>query len=404
MPALDLAEIDKVFGSIAALRGASLRVPSGTVHALLGENGAGKTTLMRIAFGSLAPDRGRILVNGRLRQFRSTRESRAAGIGMIHQLFSLVHTMTVAENVALGGSGRFRQREAIDTVERIAAETGLYVDPRSRVGELGVAGQQRVEILKALSHDARILILDEPTAVLPPVEAATLLAWIRNFAQGERSAVLVTHKVREALRIADDVTVLRNGRAVFSSTAATTDESELAREMVDQTPVAVRSQRVSADRPVVVALEGIECSTRERVGLQETSLVIRGGELLGVAGVEGSGYRDLLRVIAARLEPSRGRRSGPDDAAFIPEDRHREALALELPAAENIALRGSGRRHGTIDWQSMRNRTRELAIGYRVRGPLESPTRLLSGGNQQKLVVARELDGNPPLVVAENPT
>jgi len=386
-----------------ALDAASIRVPPGTVHALLGENGAGKTTLMRIAFGMLSADEGAVTLDDAPRRFDSPADAIAAGIGMVHQHFALVPGMSVAENVALGGVGRFDLRHAIDTIARLSTETGLPLDPSARVGDLSIGGQQRVEILKALSRNACILILDEPTAVLPPTEALSLLDWIRKFAQGERSAILITHKVREALRIADHVTVLRRGRTVLSRPAASTSEDDLARAMVDHAPVPDRSARPFLVGPAVLTLDRVTVSGHGT--LEETSLTVRGGELLGIAGVEGSGYHELMRVIAGRLRPSTGTRSGPASVAFIPEDRQLEAIGVEMTAAENVALRGAGSRRRFMDWRGIRRRTHELAVAYDVRGPVDDgPVRRLSGGNQQKLVLARELGGDPDLVVAESPT
>lgn len=405
MPVLDLRDIHKSFDGTKALDDASIRVPPGTVHALLGENGAGKTTLMRIAFGMLPADLGVVTLNDVPMRLDSPADAITAGIGMVHQHFALVPGMSVAENVALGGSGRFDLRHAIDTITRLSAETGLPLDPSARVGDLSIGGQQRVEILKALSRNARILILDEPTAVLPPTEALSLLDWIRKFAHGERSAILITHKVREALRIADHVTVLRRGHTVLSKPAASTSEDDLALAMVDHALIPRRSTAPSLLGSAVLTLDRVTVRTRGDGILGETSLTVRGGELLGIAGVEGSGYHELMRVIAGRLRPSTGHRSGPDSVAFIPEDRQREAIGVEMTAAENVALRGAGRRRRFMDWRAMRRRTLELAEAYDVRGPIGGGlVRHLSGGNQQKLVLARELGENPDLVVAESPT
>ena len=405
MASLELSNISKSFDDVPALVDASMSVREGTVHALLGENGAGKTTLMRIAFGMVEPDAGRILVDGVQQRYESPADAIAAGIGMIHQHFALVQAMSAAENIALGGSALYDRRSAIAEVERLSAETGLHVDPAARIGDLGIGGQQRVEILKALSRNARILVLDEPTAVLAPTEARSLLDWIRNFASGRRAAVLITHKVREALRVADDITVLRRGRSVLARPNTATTETDLAQAMVDQTPVTRPRYTLSKERTTVASLENVSVTTGERNMLSSTTLVVRAHEIVGVAGVEGSGYRELLRVIAGRMEPSRGRRMVPDTIGFIPEDRHREALAMDMTASENIAMRGLGSRRGVIDWTSVRALTESLASSFDVRGPVRTaPVRMLSGGNQQKLILARELGDNPQLVVAENPT
>ena len=211
VPALALRDVSKRFGAVQALAGATLDVGAGTVHALLGENGAGKSTLMRIAFGLVQADAGTVAVRGRPTRFRRAADAAAAGIGMVHQHFMLVPALTVAENVALGGRGRFDARVVAGRIRAIGAETGLVLDPGHLVGDLPVSAQQRVEIVKALAHDARILIFDEPTAVLAPSEARELLAWVKRWATGDRAAVLITHHVRDALAVADEITVLRRG-------------------------------------------------------------------------------------------------------------------------------------------------------------------------------------------------
>ena len=405
LSALELKDIHKSFARTSALGGASLTVTAGSVHALLGENGAGKSTLMRIAFGMTPADSGTVLVDGVPRQFESPADAIEAGIGMVHQHFALVPSMTVAENVALGGAGRYRHDDAIAMVERWSLDVGLDLDPRTAVCELSIGGQQRVEILKALSRNARILILDEPTAVLPPTEAESLLSWIRAFAQADRAAVLITHKVRDAMRIADDITVLRHGRVVFSGPRASVSEDALARAMVDQQATETARAPLSPGTNSIVELDRVSVTARGRRHLDETSLEIHGGELLGVAGVEASGHHELLRVIAGKLRPSTGKRSGTMSIGFIPEDRQREALAMEMTTVENVALSAAGGHRGLMNWRAMREKTRAITVAHDVRGPTgDSPVRHLSGGNQQKLVLGRELANNPELIVAESPT
>ena len=406
MPALELRDIRKSFGDVTALNDVSLHVVPGTVHALLGENGAGKSTLMRIAFGMIEPDAGTVAIDGVAKRFDSPARAMASHIGMVHQHFALVPSMTVAENIALGGSGRFDRQRAAESVSRLAAETGLQTDPSAHVSELGIGAQQRVEILKALSGNARVLILDEPTAVLAPTEADSLLRWIRQFAIGDRSVVLITHKVRDAVQIADHVTVLRQGRAILSGPMTSVGEEELARAMVEQgTLPGVPVRSGPTGHTVVTRLERVTVRSRGRTALADVTLDVRGGELLGIAGVEGSGYHELLRVIAGKLIPTSGELSGVSEVGFIPEDRHLEGIALDMSAVENIALSGARRRRGIMDWRRLRTRTHELARTYDIRGPLDDlAVRNLSGGNQQKLVLARELGGEPSLIVAESPT
>ena len=405
MPVLELQNIRKSFNETIALAGASVAVSPGTIHALLGENGAGKTTLMRIAFGMLSPDSGAIVVDGQVRRFRSPADAVASGIGMVHQHFTLVPVMTVAENIALGGQGLYRHRAAKRRVSEVAERAGLAIDPSERVSNLSIGGQQRVEIVKALTRDARILILDEPTAVLPPPEAASLLDWLHQYVRSGNSAILITHKVREALRVADHVTVLRQGATVFSAPRAEVSDDMLAAMMVDRVPEPIRRQGQAGSADAVVVLEDVTVVRDGRIRLEPVSLSARSGEILGIAGVEGSGHHELLRVIAGRLESTSGSCRTPADAAFIPEDRHREALALDMDATENVAMRGASRRRGLMRWPALRTRTRELVTANDIRGPsLGAPVRQLSGGNQQKLIVARELADAPALVVAENPT
>jgi simple sugar transport system ATP-binding protein len=404
--ALSLAGITKCFGGVVALDDVSLEVRRGTIHALLGENGAGKSTLMRVAFGMLQAERGEISVNGERRRFTSSAEAIAARIGMVHQHFTNVPAMTVAENVALGGRGRYDAEAAAERVREIGARTGLDLNPEARADSLSVGAQQRLEIVKALNREASLLILDEPTAVLAPAEADELLSWLRAFAGEGRSVVLITHKLREAFAIADDVTVLRRGRRIVSSPASElTLESATQALLGDQAPRA--SQRAPAMPSSIVAeLQGvIVADDRGVVVVADASVTVKGGEILGVAGVEGAGQRELLRVLAGRLVPLKGQRHVTGDVGFIPEDRHHDALVLDFSRTENVALRGAGERRGVVRWGIERERATRLAGEFDVRGgSATTAVRELSGGNQQKLVLARELANAPALVVAENPT
>jgi simple sugar transport system ATP-binding protein len=429
-PALALEGIVKRFGAALALDGASLTVRPGSLHAVLGENGAGKTTLMRIAFGMVQPDAGSVHVAGAVRRFGSPAEAIAAGIGMVHQHFTIVPAMTVAENVALGGRGRYDARSAAARVRAVAEQAGLALDPSARAGELEVAGQQRLEIVKALARDARLLILDEPAAVLTPTEAHELLGWLRRFVDGGATAVLITHKLRDALTFADEVTVLRRGRTIGSGPAAATNELALTAQLLGPAavgrpggsavletalgttadPTAPRQR--PAPGPAVVAARGVGYRDLHGVTrVRDASLEVHAGELVGIAGVEGSGQRELLRLLAGRLAATSGTLERPERVAFVPEDRHRDALLLDGSLVENLALRGAGARRGLVPWSALAARTTALLERFDVRtgGPgTEVEARTLSGGNQQKLIVARELAGDggagPVLVVAENPT
>jgi simple sugar transport system ATP-binding protein len=432
-PALELDRVTKRFGDAVALDGATLRVRPGTVHAVLGENGAGKSTLMRVAFGLVRPDHGTVRLGGVARRFGSSADAIAAGVGMVHQHFSLVPAMTVAENVALGGRGPFSRRRSAALVRQVGEAVGLAVDPEARVGSLGVGAQQRVEIVKTLSRDARLLILDEPTAVLAPAEAADLLAWLRRFADGGRSVVLITHKLREALAVADDVTVLRRGRTVLAVPRDESTEAALASAMLggppqqqsapepgdehhrgDAAPIVspqpgARESRIDAGSGAgAVVLRARDVTLADAAGVvrvRGASLEVRGGEIVGIVGVEGSGQRELLRALAGRLAPLVGTVELPPEVGLVPEDRHRDALLLDFPLDANVALRGAGRRRGRMRWPGWRRATAALLAGFDVRAAGAGVTaRTLSGGNQQKLVLGRELRDDVRAVVVENPS
>lgn len=414
-PALRLAGITKRYGAVVALDDASFTLRPGSVHALLGENGAGKTTLMRVAFGMVRPDAGRLHLGGREVRLRSPADAIANGIGMVHQHFTLVPRMTVAENLALGGHGVFRQAAARTAVRDIAALTGFALDADARIERLPIGAQQRVEIAKALAQHARILVLDEPTAVLAPAEADELLRWLRRFVAAGNSAVLITHKLREALSVADDVTVLRQGRVVSTGTAAlsSTDSLTVAMMGSDHTRPAPAPTPSSADRGAVVfRAEGV--SVRDELGIvrvRDASFAVHAGEIVGIAGVEGGGQRELLRALAGRAPAASGTLTRPVMVGFIPEDRHRDAVMLDRSLVENVALRGAGARRGTVGWTAFRARTEALIHAYDVRAPdAHVSMRTLSGGNQQKLVLSREMEAEngvactPVAIVAESPT
>jgi simple sugar transport system ATP-binding protein len=407
--ALSLQAVDKRFGDVQALSNASLAVRRGTLHAVLGENGAGKTTLMRIAFGLLRADAGAISIDGAPLAVGSSREAMARGLGMVHQHFTLVPAMSVAENIALGGRGLLRRAQVAAQVQRLAERTGLTVDPDSRVDTLGVGAQQRVEIVKALYGDAKVLIMDEPTAVLTPQEAEDLFAWLRRYVADGGTVILVTHKLQEALAIADDVTVLRRGAVVLSAPAASLGLGTLVQAMTGDAPrdeTVPRTPRTSGEaRPGVVRLT--EVGVRDARGvwrLRGVSIACSAGEIVGIAGVEGSGVHELLRVLAGRLLPSTGNASLPPVVGFVPEDRLRDALIGEFTLTENVALRDAAARRGRVPWPAIADQAAGVLVRHDVRAPSAAAmAETLSGGNQQKFVVGRELDDQPPLIVAENP-
>lgn len=420
--ALALTGVRRTFGPTIALDGAHCTVRRGTIHALLGENGAGKTTLMRLAFGLLPMDTGELRVAGRPVQFRSSAEAIAQGLGMVHQHFMLIPALTVAENVALGGQGRLDRTAIAARLRTIGAETGLVMDPDARVDALPVSAQQRVEIVKALARDARVLILDEPTAVLTPDQADELLGWLRRFADAGGTVVLITHKLREALRYADDVTVLRHGRTVLAARrdqvteagiiGALTGETEgTAVSLAAAASGVVASPDVPTRRPgapgtPVLALEA--AAVVDALGvtrLHPTTLTVRRGEVLGVIGVEGSGQRELLRLLAGRLAPTRGQVRHPARVGFVPEDRLHDAIIPSLTLTENLALAEAGTARGIVDWSAHHHTAEALIQSADVRAPgPDAPMAALSGGNQQKFVLGRERRVGAEALVVENPT
>lgn len=404
-PALALDNVHKRFGPVTALAGARLLARRGSVHALLGENGAGKTTLMRIAFGLERPDEGVIRMDGIERRFAHPAAAIAAGVSMVHQHFTLVAAMTVLQNVLIG-LPRMNKLDA-NSLRELGSSAGLPVDPNAFVSSLGVGAQQRVELLKAVARQARVLILDEPTASLAPVEVDSLFAWLRQFTRDGGTAVLITHKLREALAVADDFTVLRHGATVLAGAVPGAHEATIVEAMIGRAPVDAPSPRQDrAVGAVAAELDAVDVvDARGRPALRDATLSVHAGEILGVAGVEGSGYRELLRLLAGRLEPTRGRSTVPHDVGFVPEDRHREALAPDESIARNVALRGAGVRQGLLDPLALVSAAERLVQEHGVvASDVRSPIASLSGGNQQRVVVARELQGAPALVVAENPT
>ena len=410
--ALALVGITHAFGGQPALDDVTAVVARGTVHALLGENGAGKTTLMRIAFGLIAPDAGTLRIDGVPVTPRSSADAIARGVGMVHQHFMLVPAMTVAENVALGTRGPLDLTAVRARIRAIGETTGLAVDPDARVRDLPVSAQQRVEIVKALARDARTLILDEPTAVLTPEQAEDLLRWARRFADEGGSVVLITHKLREARRHADEVTVLRRGRVTRQARIGDLDEEAMVKAItggrsLPSAPAPAPDVPDAGTRgDVVLALDAATVrDARGIVRLHPTTLTIRRGEILGVIGVEGAGQHDLLRLLAGRLAPTEGRATIPDGVGFVPEDRLHDAIIPDLTLTENLALADAGTAHGWMRWSSLRDRTTALLAADDVRAAgADAPTRTLSGGNQQKFVLGRERRRASEALIVENPT
>lgn len=409
-PTLELRGVVKRFGAVTALDAVDLTVERGSVHALLGENGAGKSTLMRVAYGLTAPDSGSIRLFGQDRTGGgrpfSVRDAVRAGVGMVHQHMSLVPSLSVVENLVLGGTGLFRPGDAEALLDRVSGESGLSIRRRVLARDLSIVEQQRLEILKALARQARLLILDEPTAVLAPSEVDELLRWIRAFAAGGGSVVLVTHKLREALAVADDVTVLRRGRVVFVGRATASSEQSLAHAIFPEGTRESSSFPVPSVGDVVLQADALDVIDARGVRrIRSASFQLRRREIVGVAAVEGSGHRDLLLALAGRQPVGGGTLRLPQRVGLIPADRERDGLIPEFTLTENLALHALGARRGLMPWRGLAQRMTELLKQFNVVAPSASVrARSLSGGNQQRIVVGRELEQEVDLVVADNPT
>jgi general nucleoside transport system ATP-binding protein len=426
---LELRGITKRFPGVVANDQVDLLVRAGEVHGLLGENGAGKSTLMNILYGLYSADEGEILIDGTPVELGDPGDAIAAGIGMVHQHFMLVPVFTVAENILLGAEPldrfrRFDRGAARELVTELAERNNLPVDPDAIVEELPVGLQQRVEILKALYRDARMLILDEPTAVLTPQEADGLFDSIRAFVAEGRSVIFISHKLREHRAIADEVSILRRGRNVGTLDPRETDEQEMANLMVGR-PVTLVIDR-PPPTPGEVVLEVADLTVHNASGatvVDGIDLEVRRGEILAIAGVEGNGQTPLVRALTG-LDPIAGGSatvSGRDvgsatrkevlrsGVGHIPEDRSAEGLVGDFTVAENLVLNlwdapefAKGR---SIRFDAVREYAEHVVARYDVRTPSTStPAASLSGGNQQKLVVAREIDRDIDLLVASQPT
>ncbi len=424
---LTLEDISKAFDGLLALRGVSTTVRAGTVHGLLGENGAGKSTLMRIAAGLLRPDEGRILVRGREIPPASPTASAAAGIAMVHQHFMLVPPLTVLENCLIGRRDlpQFGSRAAFrSSIVSLAARVGLQIDPDARVESLSTGEQQRVEIIRALSRKSRVLVLDEPTAVLTPAEVEQLFAAIARLRAEGLAVVFISHKLHEVTRICDELTILRKGIAVYHGPATDLTIEQMAEHMVGASPppLPARPAPLTGQRVVLTMahVSAHDPGTGRRI--RDLSLEIRAGEILGIAGVEGNGQSLLAAAIVGTVRPSAGRilldglditgasvrtraRAG---LAHIPEDRLHHALVPTMSVAENLVLKGFDAspfsRAGVLRRHTITAHAVQRARDFDIRtAAIGSEVRTLSGGNQQKVVLARELGRAPALVLAHNP-
>ncbi|MEU4349927.1 ABC transporter ATP-binding protein [Streptomyces sp. NPDC023838] len=421
--------ITKRFPGVVANKDIDITVKKGTVHALCGENGAGKSTLMKILYGMQKPDEGTITVDGEQVVFHSPADAIARGIGMVHQHFMLADNLTVLENVVLGGEKLYGiGAKARKKIREISDAYGLNVRPDAVVEDLGVADRQRVEILKVLYRGARTLILDEPTAVLVPQEVESLFDNLRELKAEGLTVIFISHKLGEVLKVADDITVIRRGTTVGTADPKNTTTKQLAELMVgSELPSPETRESTVTDVPMLkvadLALAATDPDGVVREVLSAVSFTIHKGEVLGIAGVEGNGQAELVEAIMGMRDPDGGvitlddtdishaptRKRREDGIGYIPEDRHRHGLLLEAPLWENRVLghvtERPNSKGGLLDNKAARLDTERIVREYDVRTPgIEVTAASLSGGNQQKLIVGREMSHNPKLLIAAHPT
>ncbi len=427
-PLMELRDITKRFPGVLANDSVSLSIEPGEIVALLGENGAGKSTLMNVVYGLLSADKGEVRIEGDAVHIRSPRQAIDLGIGMVHQHFMLVPPLTVTENIVLGNepahAGVIDFSQAREAVRDISKRYGLAVDPDAVVQDLSVGMQQRVEILKALYRGARILILDEPTAVLTPQEVKGLFEVVRSLVTEGLSVVFITHKLEEVMGLADRVVVMRDGRVVGETRPSETDMAGLARMMVGREVVFRVEKKASGRGDTILEVDDLKVlDERGLEAVKGVSFEVCTGEIVALAGVGGNGQTELVEALTGLREAVGGTISlkGKDfthaaareiiaaGLSHVPEDRHRRGLVLDFDLSENVILgdhrRAPFARHGVLDFAAVTDVARKRIADYDVRTPSERvKASALSGGNQQKLVLARELGRDPDLLVAAQPT
>ena len=425
---IEMREITKIFGEFVANDKINLELRKGEIHALLGENGAGKSTLMNMLAGLLEPTSGEIVVNGKSEKLDSPSKAASLGIGMVHQHFMLVEAFTVAENIILGSEvtnkGVLDLKKANADILELSERYGLAVDPTAKVADISVGAQQRVEILKTLYRGADILIFDEPTAVLTPAEILELMEIMKTLVKEGKSIILITHKLDEIRAVADRVTVIRRGKSIQTVGIEGATNKDLAEMMVGRSVSFVTEKEEAQPKEVVLAISDLVVNENRGVpAVKELSLDVRAGEIVGIAGIDGNGQSELIQAITGLRKVKSGsikikgqevvglspRKITEMNVSHVPEDRHRDGLVLEMMLSENIALQTYYKeplsKNGVLNYNQINSYARKLMEEFDVRAANEIvPASALSGGNQQKAIIAREVDRNPDLLIVSQPT
>lgn len=425
---IEMLNIRKEFPGIVANNNITLQVKKGEIHALLGENGAGKSTLMNVLFGLYQPEKGEIRARGKVVNISNPNIANDLGIGMVHQHFMLIDTFTVTENIILGketvSKGKIDLKKAEKEVQEISERYGLAVDPKAKVANISVGMQQRVEILKTLYRGAEILIFDEPTAVLTPQEITELIGIFRKLIQEGKSIILITHKLKEIMEVCDRVTVIRKGEGIGTYNVKDTNPNELANLMVGR-EVSFKTEK-KAPNPKDTVLKISDLTVKDNRGVHvvnSLNLDVKAGEIVGIAGVDGNGQSELIEAITGLMKKNNGsitlngkdisvltpRKITESGIGHIPQDRHKHGLVLDFSIGQNMALQTYYKRpfsnYGFLNQTEMEKKASELIEEFDVRTPsIHTPARALSGGNQQKAIIGREVDRDPDLLIAAQPT
>ncbi|MFC7685355.1 ABC transporter ATP-binding protein [Ureibacillus sp. GCM10028918] len=426
---IEMLGIRKQFGDFVANDNITLQLKKGEIHALLGENGAGKSTLMNVLFGLYQPEAGKIRVHGKDVKITDPNVANKLGIGMVHQHFMLVENFTVTENIILGSEptkmGSINTKDAAKKIQALSEQYGLNVDPYAKIEDISVGMQQRVEILKTLYRGADIIIFDEPTASLTPQEITELMQIMKRLIKEGKSIILITHKLNEIMEVSDQVTVIRKGQGIGTVTTAETNPTELAELMVGR-QVVFKTEKIAPNpKEVVLQIDSLTVADNRGIDkVKNLNLTVRAGEIVGIAGIDGNGQSELIEAITGLRKVKSGdiklngkninglkpRKITESGVGHIPQDRHKHGLVLDFPIGHNIALQTYYKKpiskNGVIDYSKVSEFARNIIEQYDVRsGEGEmSMARSLSGGNQQKAIIGREVERNPDLLIAALPT